>query len=420
MKKILVLLAIVVLSFPVISYAEYYFVACKEGTIFKYSVSDEVVRNFKKGELFIASRGFDEGRLLVYSLDNDKLGYVNPKGGQWFVSESSLINVETVCSTQQMRREQLEAIEFEKRVAEYKPVSKKEKGRKVYFRKEWEVFKEPSIASKRKKVQGDCVDIFFGEYPPYKLTKDGMEYGWLFSVGDNDAVIEDSCEKAREKALEMAKKEAEVIAEEKREEAERARIEKEKREKEEREEAEAKRKEAETKRKEEGIKSKGVTEGMGGLRWGDTTEEFSRLRNPSPSPTYGEGRKFTNKISEHVAYGTRYYMISGIGSHLANYYFYKNKFYYFSIDTGSGYGEMIKQALISKYGQPKEISPLVLYINPNAKVGTGYGWEVKDVTITLNINNMKNESHLSYIHIPTLKLRISDDKKTSEGMKKDL
>jgi len=57
MKKILVLLAIVVLSFPVVSYAEYYFVTCKEGTIFKYSVSDEVVRNFKKGELFIASSG---------------------------------------------------------------------------------------------------------------------------------------------------------------------------------------------------------------------------------------------------------------------------------------------------------------------------------------------------------------------------
>jgi hypothetical protein len=315
MKKItLVLLAMVVLSFPVVSYAEYYFAACKEGTIFKYSVSDEVVRNFKKGELFIASRGFDEGRLLVYSLDNDKLGYVNLKDGRWFVSESSLINVETVCSTQQTRRERLEAIEIEKANPE------------------------------------------------------------------------------------------------------RARIEKEKREKEEREEAEAKKKEDE-------IKSKGVTEGAGGLKWGSTVEEFSRLKNPSPIPFGGSNsieQKFTVGVGENVRLGSRYYMISGIGSHSANYHFYKNKFYYFSIDTGSGYGEMIKQALISKYGQPKEISPLVLYINPNAKVGTGYGWEVRDVTITLNINNMKNESHLSYIHIPTLKLRISDDKKTSEGMKKDL
>ena len=291
MKKILVLLAIVVLSFPVVSYAEYYFTACKEGTIFKYSFSDEVVRNFKKGELFIASRGFDEGRLLVYSFDNDKLGYVNLKDGRWFVSESSLINVETVCSIQQTRR-------------------------------------EPFV-----------------------------------------------------------------------------------------------REEAEAKKEEDEIKSKGVTEGAGGLKWGSTIEEFSRLKYPSPIPFSGSNsieQKFTVGVRENVRLGSRYYMILGIGSHSANYHFYKNKFYYFSFDTGSGNGEMIKQALISKYGQPKEISPLVLFINPNAKVGTGYGWEVRDVTITLNINKMKNEAYLSYTHVPIVKLRILDDKKTSEEMKKDL
>jgi hypothetical protein len=188
---------------------------------------------------------------------------------------------------------------------------------------------------------------------------------------------------------------SEKIAKEEREKAERTR----KIEKEEREKAEAKRKEAE-------VKAKGVTEGMGGLRWGGTIKEFSFLRNPS-SRVYQD-------------YGIRDYMISGIGSYPAYYYFYKNKFYNFAINGNSRSGEMIKQAIISKYGKPKEISPLVLYINPNAKVGTGNSWEVGDVIITLNINEMKNESRLSYIYIPILKLRISDDKKTSEEMKKDL
>jgi hypothetical protein len=163
---------------------------------------------------------------------------------------------------------------------------------------------------------------------------------------------------------------------------------------------------------------------MGGLKWGATIEEFSRLKDPSPIPFDMQAdsieRKFTSQgTGDYVRFGRRYYMI-GDTSQSGGYYFYKNKFYQFSVDTGSGYGETFRQTLITKYGKPKEIRPLVLYTNPNAKVGNDYTWILGDVTIFLRINNMKNESSLLYTYDPISKLKILEDKKKTKGMEKDL
>ena len=68
-------------------------------------------------------------------------------------------------------------------------------------------------------------------------------------------------------------------------------------------------------------------------------------------------------------------------------------------------------ALSEKYGKPKE-KPLFLMINPNARVGTEYTWNLEDIVeITLEFNDQKDEGSLSYTYIPILNERMKERKK---------
>lgn len=66
--------------------------------------------------------------------------------------------------------------------------------------------------------------------------------------------------------------------------------------------------------------------------------------------------------------------------------------------------DILYKALTMKYGKPNSITPLVLKLNPSAKVGMAFTWTLENkVEITLKYNDMEEtgvNGTLSYIYLP--------------------
>jgi hypothetical protein len=86
------------------------------------------------------------------------------------------------------------------------------------------------------------------------------------------------------------------------------------------------------------------------------------------------------------------------------YFFYKDRYYLFSI----GFGDednfaILEDALTSKYGPPKSEIPLILQGKTKEQIGVRFYWEIdKKVSITLRWNQLKNAGELVYGYMPIL------------------
>jgi hypothetical protein len=69
--------------------------------------------------------------------------------------------------------------------------------------------------------------------------------------------------------------------------------------------------------------------------------------------------------------------------------------------------DILLNALTTKYGSPKRTTPLVLKINPKARVGTQYEWIIENkVEITLWYNDMEQmgiNGTLVYTYLPIMR-----------------
>jgi hypothetical protein len=137
--------------------------------------------------------------------------------------------------------------------------------------------------------------------------------------------------------------------------------------------------------------------GFGGLEWGDSTSKFKELE---PSAKILEGRKDFQSATGSVKNAK----IGIERSTAPTYFFYKNRYYLFSI----GFGDednfaILEDALTSKYGPPKSEIPLILQGKTKEQIGVRLYWEIdKKVSITLRWNQLKNAGELVYGYIPIL------------------
>ena len=148
-------------------------------------------------------------------------------------------------------------------------------------------------------------------------------------------------------------------------------------------------------------------DGRGELKWGDSTDKFTELSNPRPwrlATEDEDGNRMGARILESIGHIRL--------SEPAEYYFYKDRYYNFTARfKGKSVSMDLSVALSEKYGKPKE-KPLFLMINPNARVGTEYTWNLEDIVeITLEFNDQKDEGSLSYTYIPILNERMKERKK---------
>jgi hypothetical protein len=156
--------------------------------------------------------------------------------------------------------------------------------------------------------------------------------------------------------------------------------------------------------------------GMGDLKWGDSTGKFTELWDPPPW-------RLTNEDEDGNRIGAR--SLGSIGhvrlSGPSEYFFYKDRYYNFIARfQGKSYFMDLSVPLSEKYGKPKE-KPLFLLINPNARVGTEYTWNLEDIVeITLAFNDLKDEGSLSYTYIPTLNELLKEGKKRANKLKDNL
>jgi hypothetical protein len=90
-------------------------------------------------------------------------------------------------------------------------------------------------------------------------------------------------------------------------------------------------------------------EGIGGLKWEDSTLKFRELTDPSPDNLFNE-----NKDGDRT--GTR--SLKKIGEirtdGFAMYSFFKDRFYSFMVKIDQRDFNILKEALLSKYGKPKK------------------------------------------------------------------
>jgi hypothetical protein len=157
-------------------------------------------------------------------------------------------------------------------------------------------------------------------------------------------------------------------------------------------------------------------DGMGDLKWGDSTEKFTELWNPPPWKLTDED-KDGNRIGTRILESIGHIRLSGP----SEYFFYKDGYYNFTARfNGKSYFIDLSYALSEKYGKPNE-KPLFLMINPNARVGTEYIWNLEDlVVIALEFNEQKDEGLLSYTYIPIQNELMKERKKKANKLKDSL
>lgn len=165
-----------------------------------------------------------------------------------------------------------------------------------------------------------------------------------------------------------------------------------------------------------------------GFKWGSTIDEFIKLKDPGPEPSYSGlsdqpidrftslgskkdiriGKRWLSKIGE-VDVGSTGYLFNKNRFYMAIVHFKENKNY-----------RILKDALILKYGRPHKISPLILRVNPNSKGGEECSWEIETVWITLKFNELKNEGLLQYSYMPIIYEGLKEEKQEAEKTKDSL
>ena len=151
-------------------------------------------------------------------------------------------------------------------------------------------------------------------------------------------------------------------------------------------------------------------EGYLGVKWETSAEKLERVSFAWGIPA--EDIVVWSRKLEHIGE-----VVAG-----ETYYWFKDDKFYRADSTfkEDRYYLILKDALISKYGQPSRIKPLVLKINPNAKAGEECEWILKKVLITLQFNNLKNEGRLTYIYTPIggdrVEKLMKDIKKTRDAL----
>ena len=183
-------------------------------------------------------------------------------------------------------------------------------------------------------------------------------------------------------------------------------------------------------------------EGFWGLKWGSGKEELKKLLDPiiarRPEILTDLSQLRLGLITEHF---DDFYQSDSINfsagvrkewekigeGEVTHYFFYyhENKFYKASVSFPKHLSfDIFLKALTMKYGNPQSVTPLVLKINPNAKVGMKYHWVLEDkVGISLSYSDMENTAvngTLDYIYIPIWreinKVRDKDAVKTKDKL----
>lgn len=166
-------------------------------------------------------------------------------------------------------------------------------------------------------------------------------------------------------------------------------------------------------------------DGFGDLKWGSSIEKLKEMVNIEPREI------FDLPGGEKSAYFSAYDKLDmeKIGEAKVTYYSYgfskSGKFYLARVDFPKDPNfDIFLKALTMKYGNPKSMTPLVLKINPKARIGTEYTWIIENkVEINLSFNDMEQRGvngMLSYLYLPIwreiLKEREKDAVKTKDKL----
>ena len=167
----------------------------------------------------------------------------------------------------------------------------------------------------------------------------------------------------------------------------------------------------------DGALAQKAPDGFLGIKWGITEKEFEKIVEPTFADcpvTADEILKKESKFLNAKPTGKSHTIFDACGhwekigdAYVYNYHFLfsdRDEFYSVRCQFPKSYSfNIFLKALTEKYGKPK-MEPLVLKINPNAKVGASYQWIVEDtVVIVLEYNDMEKcliDSSLSYVYIP--------------------
>jgi len=161
-------------------------------------------------------------------------------------------------------------------------------------------------------------------------------------------------------------------------------------------------------------------DGFGGLKWGTTVEEFKNVTDPPMVELRAQedNKDFT------IGY-RRIYSIGKVSCWGMHYTFYKGRLFRVhtslnvdNVDRESNF-RILRESLTMKYGKPKQ-TPIVLRINPNAKVGMEYNWDLGKVWINLSWNDIDKDGFLTYTYLSIQKEFMRDEKKAAEKTKDHL
>ena len=146
-------------------------------------------------------------------------------------------------------------------------------------------------------------------------------------------------------------------------------------------------------------------EGFCGLKWGSTKEELKKMAPGGHFTDFGDSISISPKgWMDRETEKSPWDKIGGAWIVHYDFNFYKNKFYWASIKFSKLDFDTLLRTISSKYRKPQNTKPLVLKINPNAKVGMEYTWVLeKKVEIMLSYNEMENiveNGTLMYIYLP--------------------
>jgi hypothetical protein len=137
-------------------------------------------------------------------------------------------------------------------------------------------------------------------------------------------------------------------------------------------------------------------DGMGGLKWEDSTAKFMELTDPPPDKLMDE-KPDGNRVGIRPIKKLGEIKTSGF----AMYSFFNDRFYNFFIKIDPVDLSLLKEALILKYGQSKD----------------GKRWLLeKKVVITFD----QEKSSLSYIYVPILSQIMKSKKGAAEKSKDSL
>ncbi len=170
-------------------------------------------------------------------------------------------------------------------------------------------------------------------------------------------------------------------------------------------------------------------DGFCGIKWGISKQELKKILKPTPHLHLDE---YENWISFSPNSGDKGWEKIGEFK-VTNYVFRFSKlrtFYEASVNFPKYLTEYpnnfdtLLEALTSKYGSPQRTTPVVLKINPNARVGTQYEWIIENkVEITLWYNDMEQRGingTLVYTYLPIMreneKARDKDVTKTKDKL----